>query len=146
GDDDAVFAEHVDQAGYAEMRGGIELQRVEKVGIDPAQQYVEPLEAGDGADVNTVAADGEVVALDQHEAEIARQRRMLKVGFAETAGRQEANARLVAVGAGAKRIPERLEERRDALDIHRLVQRGESARQHQAIFQRVARARRRLRA
>ena len=43
-------------------------------------------------------------------------------------------------------VAKRLEERRDALDIHRLVERGEGARQHQTIFQRIARARRRLRA
>ena len=45
-----------------------------------------------------------------------------------------------------KRVAERLEERRHAFDIHRLVEIGEGARQHQAIFQRVAGARRRLRA
>ena len=88
GDDHAVLADHVDQPGHAEMRGGIELERIEKIGIDPAQQHVEPLQAGHGADMDAVAADGEVVALDQHEAEIARQRRMLEIGFAKTAGRQ----------------------------------------------------------
>ncbi len=102
GDDDAVLAQHVDQAGHAELRGGIELQRIEKIGIDPAQQHVEPLQAGDGADMNAVAADGEIVALDQQEAEIARQRGVLEIGFAEGAGRQQPDARLVAVGAGAQ--------------------------------------------
>ena len=68
------------------MRGRIEFQRIEKIGIDPAQQHVEPLQAGDGADMNAVAADGEIVALDQQKAEIARQRRVLEKGFAEDAG------------------------------------------------------------
>ena len=128
------------------MRGRIELQRIEKIGIDPAQQHVEPLQAGDGADMDAVAADGEIVALDQQEAEIARQRGVLEIGFAEGARRQQPDPRLVAVGAGAQRLAERLEERRHALDIHRLVEIGKGARQHQAIFQRVAGARRRLRA
>ena len=83
GDHDAVLAQHVDQAGHAELRGGVELQRIEEIGIDPAQQHVEPLQAGDGADMNAVAADGEVVALDQQEAEIARERGVLEIGLAE---------------------------------------------------------------
>ena len=109
-----------------------------------AQQHVEPFQTGDGADVDAVARDGEIVALDQQEAEIARQCRVLEIGFAEGARRQQADARLVAVGAGAKRVAERLEERRYALDIHRLVEPRKGPRQHQAVFQRIARARRRL--
>ena len=140
GDHDAVLPDHVDQAGHAELRGGVEFERIEEIGIDPAQQHVEPLQPGDGADMDAVAADREVVALDQEEAEIARQRGVLEIGLAEIARRQQPDARLVAVGAGAQAVAERLEERRDALDIHRLVQRGKGARQHQAVFQRVARA------
>ena len=55
GDDDAVLTKDVDQSGDTEMRGGVELQRIERVGIDPAQQHVEPLQPGDGADVDAVA-------------------------------------------------------------------------------------------
>ena len=102
GDDDAVLAQHVDQAGHAELRGGVQFERIERIGIDPAQQHVEPLQAGDGADMDAVAADGEIVALDQQEAEIARQRGVLEIGFAEGARRQQPDARLVAVGAGAQ--------------------------------------------
>ena len=122
------------------MRRRIELERIEEIGIDPAQQHVEPLQACDGADMDAVAADGEIVALDQQKAEIARQRGVFEKGFAEDARRQQPDPRLVAVGAGAQRIAERLEERRHALDIHRLVEIGKGARQHQAIFQRIARA------
>ena len=120
------------------MRGRIELQRIEKIGIDPAQQHVEPLQAGDGADMDAVAADGEIVALDQQKAEIARKRRVFEKGFAEGARRQQSDPRLVAVGAGAQAVAECLEERRHALDIHRLVEIGKGTRQHQAIFQRIA--------
>ncbi len=102
GDDDAALAQHVDQAGHAEMRRRIEFERIEKIRIDPAQQHVEPLQARDGADIDAVAADGEIVALDQEKAEIARQRRMFEVGFAESARRQQADPRFVAVGAGAQ--------------------------------------------
>ncbi len=122
------------------MRGGIELERIERVGIDPAQQHVEPLQAGDGADVDTVVADGEIVALDQQEAEIARQRCVLEIGLAEAARREHADARLVAIGARAQAVAKRLEERRDARHVHRLVEIGEGAREHQAVLQRIARA------
>ena len=43
-----------------------------------------------------------------------------------------------------KRVAEGLEERRHALDVHGFVERGKGARQHQPVFQRVARARWRL--
>ena len=127
------------------MRGRIELQRIEEIGIDPAQQHIEPLQAGDGADMDAVSADREVVALDQQETEIARDRRMLEKGFAEGARCQHADARIVAVGAGAQRVAERLEEGCYAFDIHRFVEIGKGARQYQAVFQRVAGPRRRLR-
>ena len=80
----------------------IELQRIERIGIDPAQHHVEPLQARDGADMDAVAADREIVALDQQKAEIARQSGVFEIGFAEGAGRQQTDARLVAVGAAAK--------------------------------------------
>ena len=77
--------------------------------------------------MDAVAADGEVVALDQQKAEIAREGGVLEIGFAERAGRQQPDPRLIAIGAGAKQIAERLEERRHALDIHRLVETGKGA-------------------
>ena len=83
-----VNAPKPEQAGHAEMRRRIEFQRIEKIGIDPAQQHVEPLQTGNGADMDAVAADGEIVALDQQEPEVARQRRMFEIGFAELAGRE----------------------------------------------------------
>ena len=84
------------------MRRRIEFERIEEIRIDPAQQHVEPLQAGDGADVDAVAADGEIVALDQEEAEIARQGGVFEIGLAEGARRQQPDPRLVAVGAGAQ--------------------------------------------
>ena len=128
------------------MRGGVELERIEKVGIHPAQQHVEPLQSGDGADMDAVAADGEIVALDQQESEITRQRGVFEIGFAELTRGEQANARLVAVGAGAQALAKRFEERRHPFDIHRFVQGSEGARQHQPVFQRITGPRGRLRA
>ena len=88
--------------------------------------------------MNAVTADGEVVALDQEKAEVTRERRVFEKGFAEGARRQQSDPRLVAVGAGAQALAECLEERRHTLDIHRLVEIGKGARQHQPIFQCIA--------
>ena len=113
-----------------------------EVGIDAAQQHVEPLQPCDGADMDAVVANGEIVALDQQEAEIARQRRVLEIGLAEGARASAAPIRGSSRSAErAQAVAKRLEERRDALDIHRLVEIGEGARQHQAVLQRIARAR-----
>ena len=91
--------------------------------------------------MNAVAADGEIVALHQQKSEIARQRRMFEIGFAKRAGRQQPDPRLVAVGAGTQAVAERLEERCDALHIHRFVERAECPRQHQPVLERIARTR-----
>ena len=96
--------------GTPRCERGIEFERIEEIGVDPPQQHVEPLQPGDGADVDAVARDREVVALDQQEAEIARQRGVLEIGLAEIARRQQADARLVAVGArraGRRETPRR---------------------------------------
>ncbi len=77
--------------------------------------------------MNAVAADGEIVALDQQKAEITRERRMLEIGLVEGARRQQSDPRLVAVGTAAQEVAEGLEERRDALDVHRFVQVGKGA-------------------
>ena len=146
GDHHAVLAQHVDQARHTELRRGVELKRIKRVGIHPAQQHVEPLQPGHGADVDAIALDREIVALDQQEAEIARQSGVLEIGLAEGARRQHADPRLVAIGAGAQTVAERLEERRHPFDIHRFIQVGEGARQHQPVLQRIARTGRRLRA
>ena len=76
GDDDAFLAKYVNHPGSAKMRGGIELERIEKIGVNAAQQHIETLQAGDGADVDAVAGNGKVVAFDQEETEISCQRRM----------------------------------------------------------------------
>src|SRR5258705_5735578 len=94
--------------------------------------------------MNAVAADGEIVALDQQKSEIARQCRVFEIGFTECAGRQQSDTRLVAIGASAQTVAERLEEGSNPLHIHRFVERGKSPRQDQPVFQRVAGSRRRL--
>ena len=75
GDDDAALRSTSTRPGTPRCEEALSSSGSSEVGIDAAQEHVEPLQAGDGADVDAAVADGEVVALDQQEAEIARQRR-----------------------------------------------------------------------
>ena len=43
--------QHVDQARHAELRAGVQFERIGEIGIDPAQDHVGALQAGDRADV-----------------------------------------------------------------------------------------------
>ena len=65
--------------------------------------HVGALQAGDGAHMDAPVAHREVVALDQQEAEIAREIGLLEIGLAVGAGRQQADARLAALGRAARR-------------------------------------------
>ena len=55
------------------------------------------LQAGHGADEHAVVAHREVLALDQQEAEIAREIGVLEIGLVHRAGRQHADAGVVLV-------------------------------------------------
>ena len=93
-------AQRLDQAGHAEARGGVELERIERSRNRPgASSTSSALQAGDGADVEAAVADREIVALDQQEAEIAGESGLLEIGLAVAARREQADARLVAIGA-----------------------------------------------
>ena len=96
--------------------------------------------------MDLVVAHGEVGALDEEQAEIARQVGMLEIGLAERARREQADARVGALGKRGKAGAERLEEGRQALDVHAPVEFGEGARQCVPVFERIAGPGRRLRA
>ena len=98
---DAARAHRLQQARHAQARGAVELQRIDEVGVDAAQDDVGALEARDGAHIDAAVAHDQVVALDQQEAEIARQVRLLEIGLAEGPGRQQADARIAALGRAA---------------------------------------------
>ncbi len=82
----------VDEPGDADLRMRIERQRIEHARIDPAPQRVDALEARDGADVELVFQRGEVGALDQQQAEIAREMRLFGIAGVVPPRRQQADA------------------------------------------------------
>ena len=75
----------LEQAGHAEARRGVQLERIDEIGVDAAPDHVGALQARDRADMDRPSCDDEVVALDQQEAEIAREVGLLEIGLAVAA-------------------------------------------------------------
>ena len=137
----------VEQPGHAELRLGPQLERVAPVVVDPAQDHVDRLRRGQRALPDTAAAHGQVVALDQRIAEIAREIRVLEVGLVERARREDHDPRLPARrsgGDGRQALAQRAEEHRHAVHARIAEQRGQDARDHHPVLERVACARGRL--
>src|SRR5690606_2712418 len=85
-DEDVAGADRVEQAGDAERRVGAELDRIAVVAVQAAQDRVHAAEAAQRLQVDGVAADDEVLALDEREAEVAREERVLEVRLVVRAG------------------------------------------------------------
>ena len=81
------------QPGDAEQRVRPELQRVHEVVVDPAVDRVDALQAVGGADVAGGVAHDEVGRLDQLDAHLAREERVLEVGRVERARRPDDDGR-----------------------------------------------------
>ena len=98
--------------------------------------------------MHALAAHREVSALDERQAQIAREVGVFEVGLVVWAGRQQHDARRVGTPGSERgeRIAHRLEPARESRD----VEAAEDLRQHaggdDAVFQRIARAGGRLRA
>ena len=144
-DDDLAVAHGLQEAGDAEARRGVELKRIGEVGIDAAQDHFGAAQPRHGADEDAVVAHDEVFAVDQKQAEIARQISVLEIGFVHRPRREQAGARVVLAIERHQFGLEGLEERRDALDAGGAIDVGNGARQRQAILDGVTGARRRLR-
>ena len=137
-DDDLAVAHGLQQPRRAEAGGGIELERIGKVGVDPPQQHLGALQAGNGADEDAVVAHAQVFAFDQKEPEITREISVLEIGFAQRSRRQQADVRVVLAGEGGELGLEGLKERGDAFDARGAIDFRDGARQRQAVLDRVA--------
>ncbi len=138
GERDAALADGLDEAGDAKPRMRVEFERIGEIAVDAPPDHVGALEAGDGAHMHLALAHGEIAALDQNEAEIAGEIGLFEIGFVKRARRPQADARIGAVGERGEAGAERLEERREPLDVHVAIERREGAREHQPVGQRIA--------
>ena len=87
GHGDAAGPHRLDQPGDAERRVAAQLQRIAEAVVHAAEHDVDRLQALDRLQEDGLVADGQVAALDEHEAEIAGQIGVLEVGLVEGARR-----------------------------------------------------------
>ena len=90
--------------------------------------------------IDRAVAHRQVAALDQQEAEIAREIGVLEIGLVQRPRRQQADARRLAAGLRRQRAAPGLEERREPLHLHRRIEVRHGARERDAVLQRIAHA------
>ena len=88
-------AQRLDQARHAEHRVVAQFQRVAKIVVHAAQDHIHAVEAAQGFQKDAVVAHGQVLALDEHVAEVAREIGLLEIGFVVRAGREHDDAGIV---------------------------------------------------
>jgi hypothetical protein len=102
-DHDVARPRGVDQAADTEHPLGAELERVEELVVDPPVDHVDALVALRGAHVDEVVAAEQVAALDQLDAHLPGQQRVLEVGGVEDTGGQHDDGGSASFGAAAAR-------------------------------------------
>ena len=86
-------AHRLQQSGDAQRGFGAQLQRIEPVVVHSLEQAVHGLQALQGFEVKLFVADGQVVALDQAQAQVAGQVGVFEVSFVVGAGGQQCDVR-----------------------------------------------------
>ena len=77
---------------------GLQFERIGEGGVHAPPQHADRLQAGDGAHHQPAVGDGQVLAFEQHDAEIAGDIGVLVIGLVERAGRQDGDAARRRVG------------------------------------------------
>ena len=109
------------------------------------KKHVDLAQARERFQVNDLVAHREIAPLDELVAEVARHVGVLERALVARTGREQENARLMAVALRSEvfdHAPHLGEERGDTLDVVVAEQIGQRAPHDEAIFERVARARR----
>ena len=147
GQQQVAGAQHLQQAGHAQGRVGAHLQRVQPFVVHAFDERVHRLQAAEGLEVQALVAHRQVVALDQREAQVARQIGVFEIGFVVGAGREQRDTGVLALGRqGFEAVHQRAVAGGQALHFHAGKSLGELARDGNAVFQQVTQAGRRLRA
>ncbi|MNZ74402.1 hypothetical protein D3C78_928500 [compost metagenome] len=142
----AALAHRIEQPRHTERRVGAQLQRVAEVVVEAAQQRVHALQPAEGLQVDGAVAHGQVAALDQRIAELARQVEVLEVGLVEAPRGQQHHQRRLAVARRLARqgVLQGAEVAGQVLHAQVAVQLGKGARDDLPVLQRIAGAGRRL--
>ena len=145
GQQQVARAQHLQQAGHAQAGVRAQLQRVQPLVVHALDQRVHRLQALECLEVEALVAHRQVVALDQGQAQVARQVGVLEVGFVVGAGREQGDARVLTLGRQRlDAVHQRPVAGSQALHLHAGKGLGELPCDGDAVFQQVAQTRGRL--
>ena len=145
GQRDRARAVSAHEPRHAEHRVRPELERVDEVVVQAAVDGVDALQAVGRAHVDDVVADDEVGRLDELDAHLAREERVLEVGGVQRPGRPDDDGGL-ALGGGRDGAQRGEQELRVVVDRPHAVlveEAGQQARHRDAVLQHVGDPRRR---
>ena len=143
---DRTAALHLDQTHHPQSRVRPQVQRVDVVGVDPAQHHVHPLEGAQRPHPQPAFADHQVGTLHEGEAQHRRQVGLIERGLGVDTRAEHHHHRVLGRFRGGvdQRQPQRLGERRGRARPDPFVDIGDGVGDHPAVGQRVAGARRGL--
>ena len=138
GERDAAPAVGGEEAGDAQHRVAAERERVEEIVVDAPVDHVHALGAARRLHVDRIVAHEQVLALDQFDAHLLREERVLEVRGVPGAGGQDRDGRLDVLGREAAQVVE--QDVRIMLDrTHRLRREelGQEPHHHLAVLEHV---------
>ena len=143
---DVAAPDGMHQSRHAQERIGPQFEGVAEVVIESAEDHFHRLQSAEHLQVNAIVAYRQIAAFHQGVTEITRQVGVLEIGLVVGAGGQQHDARVVFVprGQGLQAFAERLEEWGQPLHPAIAERFGQRPRHHDAIFEGVAGAGRRL--
>ena len=145
GHDDPARAHGAQQARHAQCRIGAQFDRIAIVIVEPAQDRVHAPQARQRLQIDGIATHGQVVALDQRQAQVARQIGVFEVGLVERTWREDhGHGRVRPFGRAQQARPQAGEEPAHRSHAQLLTHLGVNAGNDLAVFQGVARTRGRL--
>ena len=132
------------QTGTAQGGVGPEDTRVQKIVVHPAVNHIHLLQALRGGHVQKIVFDNQILALDQFDAHLLRQKRVLVISAVVHAGREHHHGGVCAahgraVAQGLQQQVWVIRHRRNRVDVEQI---REQPHHHFAVFQHVRHTRR----
>ena len=133
------------EAGRAQARALVQLQRIGVGRIEAAPQHADGGETCHRAHHDLPLLDSQVLAFQQHEAQVTCNVGMLEIGVVPAARAQDRDLAVLTCSKVAQRVTECLEEPREPVHLRRRIKFREHARGRDPVLERKARTRWRLR-
>ena len=129
-----TMPDRLGQAGRADPGFMIEFKGIHEGGVEASPEHAERPRPLDGAHHHPPVGDHEVVALEQHQAEVAGDVGVLEIGFVALAGCQDCDAAVSPAGECEQRIAQIAEEAGQTMDIHGREEIGERPHSRDAVL------------